>query len=236
MSTLDATVNANETISGGSVTHVGQMFFDQDLITLVETQEPYASNTQDFTDNSDDSILAEEADTVDPFIEYVLLGDDVSEGVFGWLAFGMDSSNAFNITPAAYLTENGGVANANSGGGMGGGPGGAPSGSPPSGAMPSGTGVPTGTIAASSAVGSTLSTAVVLSVSSSAAGEIAPGSTGVAPPSGARPSGAAPSNGPQGGDGRSHNSGNGQKPQSIGQGQPKDQRPQAQQHEQGPRA
>jgi protocatechuate 3,4-dioxygenase beta subunit len=216
MSSQDATVNANDTLSGGSVTHVGQMFFDQDLISLVETVEPYASNTQELTENADDSILAEEAGTVDPFIEYVLLGDDVSEGVFGWLAFGMDTTNSFNITPAAYLTENGGVTNENAGMGMGGGPGG-PSGSAPSGAMPSGA-APSGAIPSDLAVGSTLSTVAASAVASTVASEIISGSSGVAPPSGTRPTGA-----PQ--DGRPNG-----RPQQEGQG--KQQRPHAQNHAQ----
>ncbi|CAN9297314.1 unnamed protein product [Alternaria sp. RS040] len=194
MSRLNATVNANSTLSGGHITHVGQMFFDQDLITLADTVEPYASNEQELTSNSDDSILAEEAEDVDPFVEYVMLGDDISEGLFGWLAFGMDSTNSYNITPAAYWTEEGGVENENSGG-MGGGPGGAPNGTMPSGtvmptgAMPSGNAVESGM---STTVVSSLSTAVASSAASSVASEITPGAAGVTMPSDA----------PQGGHGR----------------------------------
>jgi hypothetical protein len=220
MTSQDATVNANETLSGGSVTHVGQMFFDQDLITLVEAEEPYASNTQELTTNAEDSILSEEAGTVDPFIEYILLGDSVADGIFGWLAFGMDTGASYNITPAAYLTENGGVENENSG--MGGGPGG---GAPPSGVIPSGTGsMPSASasFALSAAISTTLLT-VSTSGASSLAGEIAPSL------SGAHPS-AVPSNGPQRGDGKGPQSGPGKQNQ---QG-----RPQTAQHQQqnGPRA
>lgn len=136
MSHLNATLNSNNTLSGGAITHVGQMFFDQDLISLVETTEPYASNTQELTTNAEDSIFEGEADGYDPVVEYVLLGDDVSEGIFAWIAFGMDSTSAYNISAAAYWTENGGVVNENAGGGMGGGP--------PSGAFPSGGARPTG--------------------------------------------------------------------------------------------
>ncbi|RAR02482.1 aromatic compound dioxygenase [Stemphylium lycopersici] len=140
--TLDATVNDNNTLTGASVTHVGQMFFDQDLIEAVEAVEPYASNTQEITENSDDSILSEEASDVDPMIEYVLLGDDVSEGIFGWLAFGMDSGASYNVTPAANLYAEGGVTNEDSGMGGGGSPpgsngtDGAPTGDMPSGVAP----------------------------------------------------------------------------------------------------
>ena len=61
----ETVVRTNGTILGSNGTthasHVGQLFFDQDLITLVELNEPYASNTQGLTLNSDDDILGEEA-------------------------------------------------------------------------------------------------------------------------------------------------------------------------------
>jgi hypothetical protein len=196
------------------------MFFDQDLITLADTVEPYASNEQDVTSNSDDSILAEEAEDVDPFVEYVMLGDDISEGLFGWLAFGMDSTNSYNITPAAYWTEDGGVENENSGG-MGGGPGGAPNGT-----MPSGTGIPTGAMPSgtavesvvSTSVASSLSTAVASSAVSSDASEITPSASGVV----------APSDAPQ--SGRGHGHGKGQQNQANQQGQRNRHNPQDQGH------
>ncbi|KAJ6021203.1 hypothetical protein N7540_006707 [Penicillium herquei] len=120
----ETTVLANDTITGlytAHSSHVGQLFFDQDLISTVEATSPYSTNTQDLTTNADDSILAEEADTIDPFMQYVLLGDDVSDGVFAWITVGIDATEDSDITPAAYYTENGGVENENSGMGMGGG-------------------------------------------------------------------------------------------------------------------
>ncbi|UPX17173.1 uncharacterized protein EKO05_0007545 [Ascochyta rabiei] len=111
--TLDATVNDNNTLAGSSLSHVGQMFFDQDLIEAVDTIEPYASNTQVIKENYKDTYLKEMASEVDPMVEYVFLGDDISEGIFGWLSFGMDSSASYNVTPAAYLYADGGVTNKN---------------------------------------------------------------------------------------------------------------------------
>ncbi|EUC40310.1 hypothetical protein COCMIDRAFT_9781 [Bipolaris oryzae ATCC 44560] len=136
LSHVGASLNANNTLAGGNITHVGQLFFDQDLISLVETQEPYASNTQELTTNADDDILAGEAAEVDPFVEYVLLGDDVSEGIFGWIAFGMDTAASYDVSPAVYYTSEGGVENEDSNIGGGGSPpnGTAPTGNPPSGA------------------------------------------------------------------------------------------------------
>ncbi|KAJ7107682.1 Intradiol ring-cleavage dioxygenase, partial [Mycena epipterygia] len=109
-----------------SITHVGQIFMDQSLITEVETTQPYANNTQDVTSNESDSILTKEADTMDPFLEYVLLGDTIAEGLMMWGAMGIDTSADYTPTAAARLTEHGDVANPDAGMGMGGG-------SPPSG-------------------------------------------------------------------------------------------------------
>ncbi|KAJ6150379.1 hypothetical protein N7471_001578 [Penicillium samsonianum] len=135
----DTKVLANGTISGlytSSSSHVGQIFFDQDLISAADEVAPYSTNTQEVTLNSDDSILSEELDTIDPFMEYVYLGDDISDGIFAWITVGMDPTQDTSVTPAAYYTEEGGVENENSGAGMGGGDG-APPGASSRGAAPS---------------------------------------------------------------------------------------------------
>ncbi|KAL4898711.1 extracellular dioxygenase [Aspergillus ambiguus] len=121
----ETTVNTNNNTISDLYTahsaHVGQLFFDQDLISTVEETSPYSTNTQELTENADDSILAEEADEIDPFVEYVFLGDSVSDGIFAWISMGMDATEDSEVTPAAYYTEEGGVENENSGMGMGGG-------------------------------------------------------------------------------------------------------------------
>ncbi|KAJ9145299.1 Aromatic compound dioxygenase [Pleurostoma richardsiae] len=121
----NATIYPNGTL-GNEVTasHVGQAFFDQTLISAVEVLDPYSTNTQVLTTNADDSILSEETatDGVDPFHEYTLLGDDVSDGLFAWLAFGINTTETQSITPAAFYYADGGVANDDSpslGGGFG---------------------------------------------------------------------------------------------------------------------
>ncbi|KAL4787097.1 Intradiol ring-cleavage dioxygenase [Aspergillus varians] len=116
----------NDTLSGlytASSSHVGQIFFDQDLISLVEETAVYLTNTQQLTTNAEDSILLQELDDdIDPFIEYVLLGEDVSDGIFGWVNVVVDSTKSTDVSPAVYYTEDGGVVNENSSGGPGGAP------------------------------------------------------------------------------------------------------------------
>lgn len=140
----NATLYANGTLGNVvSSSHVGQAFFDQALITEVELTAPYNTNTQDLTTNADDSILSGETDTdgVDPVFEYTYLGDSVTDGLFAWLSFGINTTESSTVTPAAYYYASGGVENSNSGGGGGGsgsssggsgGPGAAPTGAPPS--------------------------------------------------------------------------------------------------------
>ncbi|KAI0970594.1 aromatic compound dioxygenase [Xylaria arbuscula] len=121
----NATVYANGTLGNEvSASHVGQSFFDQSLISAVELNAPYTDNTQELTANTDDSILAGEADTegVDPIHEYTLIGDSISDGIFAWLAFGINTTQAQSITPAAFYYADGGVENENSGSGPGGAP------------------------------------------------------------------------------------------------------------------
>jgi hypothetical protein len=134
----NATLLANHTLGRDNyASHVGQAFFDQELISQVETLEPYASNTQEITLNEDDGILNEEVKTdgVDPFMEYALIGDSISDGLFAWLAFGINSTQSNSVSPAVYYYKEGGVANENSGAPGGG----APGGTPPSGSAPTGT-------------------------------------------------------------------------------------------------
>jgi hypothetical protein len=133
---------ANNTLTGGEISHVGQLFFDQDLITEVELNEPYASNTQTLTLNSEDGILSGEADSMDPVFEYVLLGDSAADGVLAWISIGIDATESYSVSSAATYYADGGVMNDSGdsmGGDMGGAapsgsgaPGSAPSGSPPS--------------------------------------------------------------------------------------------------------
>jgi hypothetical protein len=116
----NVSIASNGTLSNqGQVSHVGQVFFDQDLITEIDTIFPYSENTQVITLNADDQIAAQAAEDIDPFMEYVLLGDSLSDGVLAWTSIGVNVSVAYNINAAATLYAIGGVANANS---MGGGP------------------------------------------------------------------------------------------------------------------
>ncbi|KAG4277133.1 hypothetical protein FPRO04_07431 [Fusarium proliferatum] len=124
----NATLYQNKTLGNDIYSsHIGQTYFDQDLIDEVEALTPYNTNTQTQTTNAGDGILAEAANQdYDPVVEWTLLGDSVAEGVFGWLAYGINITTTEKVTPAVFRYEDGGHTNPDFGGGFPGGPGGPP--------------------------------------------------------------------------------------------------------------
>lgn len=110
VSRVDGTVLANGTYSGGDYNHIGQLFFDQDLITSVNEVSPYSTNTIAIVDNVDDRVFAEETLTdSDPVMDYVLLGDSVSDGLFVWISMGIDPTASYTANVAAAYYAVGGV-------------------------------------------------------------------------------------------------------------------------------
>jgi protocatechuate 3,4-dioxygenase beta subunit len=103
----NAVALANGTIKDTTASHVGQFFFDQDLITLVEKTSPYSTNKQTLTTNARDGILSQASSRGDPFINYVYLnGKDVTGGLLGWISFGIDTSLAKKVNSAGQFTGN----------------------------------------------------------------------------------------------------------------------------------
>ncbi|KAM0293707.1 hypothetical protein ACHAPM_011524 [Fusarium culmorum] len=107
----NATARENSTISDTTASHVGQMYFDQNLIDAVEKFAPYNTNTQPITVNSEDFLLASGLETSDPIMQYVLLGDSIEDGILSWLSFGIDTDYATTVYAAATRYKEGGVAN-----------------------------------------------------------------------------------------------------------------------------
>ncbi|KAJ3828887.1 Intradiol ring-cleavage dioxygenase [Lentinula raphanica] len=109
---LNATLLSNNTLSGGTVPHVGQVFFDQDLITDVEALYPYSTNTINITENVDDSVFIAETEdsTSDPVLEYVYLGDSLSDGLFAWITVAVNTSATYDPNYSYVYTANGSVA------------------------------------------------------------------------------------------------------------------------------
>lgn len=128
---LGATKQPNNTITGGRAAHVGQLYFDQPLLTAVNQIAPYKSNTMRVTANTADYLFMQGANGDDPIVRYSLVGNDLSQGLFAWIRFGINQQASKSVSPAAWWTDKGGVMNPNGpvaqltgGGGGGGFPGG----------------------------------------------------------------------------------------------------------------
>lgn len=140
---MNVTVFPNNTISDtNNITHIGQLFWNEELRTAVEAVYPYTTNEQAVTTNADDMWDIVQADTYyDPFPEYLYLGGDVTDGLMAWIRIGINTSANYidddYYSVAAYIQADGGHENEDSATGFGGGDAGGNG--TMSGAVPSGT-------------------------------------------------------------------------------------------------
>ncbi|RYP27656.1 hypothetical protein DL767_007586 [Monosporascus sp. MG133] len=107
MSTEDATRLRNNTYTydSGSQTHIGQLYFDQDLINAVARTRPYNTNRYELTPNAEDVLIASAASTAaDPFLDYVRLGEDLADGLLLWTTVGVNRTADYSeqAQPAAH--------------------------------------------------------------------------------------------------------------------------------------
>ncbi|RYP53758.1 hypothetical protein DL768_001358 [Monosporascus sp. mg162] len=112
MSTEDATRLPNNTFvyTEGAPTHIGQLYFDQDLIDAVERTGPYNTNRNELTPNAEDVLIASSAsNTADPFLDYVRLGEDLADGLLLWTTVGVDRTADYSeqARPAAHYAGSG---------------------------------------------------------------------------------------------------------------------------------
>ncbi|KAJ3748020.1 Intradiol ring-cleavage dioxygenase [Lentinula detonsa] len=109
---LNATLLLNNTLSGGTVPHVGQVFWDRDLINDVEATYPYNTNTIAITENVDDRVFAAESEntTSDPVLDYVYLGSNLSDGLFAWITIAVNTSATYDPNYSYVWTANGSIA------------------------------------------------------------------------------------------------------------------------------
>lgn len=112
---INSTILPNGTYTGGTVNHIGQLFFDTALRAEVEATYPYTTNTQAIVSNDDDAWAPTAASAeYDPFVKYVMLGDSISDGLLVWISIGVNTTA--NYTDLAYIasywTEDGGEVNA----------------------------------------------------------------------------------------------------------------------------
>lgn len=125
---LGATQQPNNTITGGRAAHIGQIYFDQSLISTTQQVSPYSQNTMPILPNTQDMLFMMGANGDDPIVRYALVGDSLEDGIYAWIRFGVDVGADMPVNPAAFWREGGGEMNPTGpisqiGGGFGGWPG-----------------------------------------------------------------------------------------------------------------
>ncbi|KAI0972660.1 Intradiol ring-cleavage dioxygenase [Xylaria arbuscula] len=102
----------NGTYSGGTVNHIGQLYFDQELINSIEGMVPYVHNTFRLTHNTEDFLTAQQASSsFDPFVDYVMLSEDPNDGLLVWATIGINGTADYNsnVASGAWYYSGGGV-------------------------------------------------------------------------------------------------------------------------------
>ncbi|RYP53918.1 hypothetical protein DL768_001230 [Monosporascus sp. mg162] len=105
-------IRENGTYIGGTVNHIGQIYFDQELINMVETMNPYLGNDMKLTINVQDFLAAQQASRgYDPFLDYVMLSEDPADGLLMWMILGINGAADYNnrVMAGAHYYEGGGV-------------------------------------------------------------------------------------------------------------------------------
>ncbi|KAL7270524.1 hypothetical protein RUND412_006765 [Rhizina undulata] len=130
---VNGSVADNGTYIDGAYSHIGQLFFDQDLISSIAELEPYTFDTADLMTNSEDGIYAQENVGYDALANYTLLGETVADGLLAWISIGIDpTADNSDAATGAGSVEAPSVPSGAAASGF------APSGAVPSGAVPSG--------------------------------------------------------------------------------------------------
>ncbi|KAI1498736.1 Intradiol ring-cleavage dioxygenase [Biscogniauxia marginata] len=102
----------NGTYAGGRVNHIGQLYFDQELINAVEGMPPYSSNSMRLTHTREDFLAAQQASRdYDPLLDYVMLSEDPADGLLMWATIGINSTadQTQFVSSGAWHYEDGGV-------------------------------------------------------------------------------------------------------------------------------
>lgn len=105
--TVQADIANGTAYNASSVQHVGQIFFEEDLINKVYQLSPYSAHlsTLNRTTNDEDTVLASAAtDGYSPIISVEYLGSSLTDGLVGYITVGVNTS-------AAGITTTGGSVN-----------------------------------------------------------------------------------------------------------------------------
>ncbi|ORY13960.1 Intradiol ring-cleavage dioxygenase [Clohesyomyces aquaticus] len=100
----------NNTIQGGTISHVGQFYVDQNMLAEVEKTPPYSTNTQAQTKNAQDFLFTMgKQGGDDPTLHISLIGKTVADGLYATIDVGVNPKAKQNPQPVNMWTSGGGI-------------------------------------------------------------------------------------------------------------------------------
>ncbi|KLJ13591.1 hypothetical protein EMPG_09400 [Blastomyces silverae] len=102
----------NDTIRGGTISHVGQIYFREPLLKSVEATSPYTTNKQRWTPNDRDVLFRIGFQGGDnPIVQTQTIGGSIEDGIWGTIDVGVNPQAVRNPKNVNWWTEDGGVPN-----------------------------------------------------------------------------------------------------------------------------
>jgi hypothetical protein len=104
-----ATLLPNNTIQGGTISHVGQFYIEQNFLNQVEKTAPYNINTQKVTTNAQDMLFnMGKQGGDDPVMKISLIGNKIEDGLYATIDVGVNPKARRNPAPVNLWTSSGG--------------------------------------------------------------------------------------------------------------------------------
>ncbi|KAJ3806903.1 Intradiol ring-cleavage dioxygenase [Lentinula lateritia] len=93
--------------TSGNLLHVGQFFFEEKWNDEVYATSPYTVNTNKRTYNDQDGQMndSEDADGNSAIVDISFAGEDLTEGLVGFITVGVDPHASYHITNKNYLNS-----------------------------------------------------------------------------------------------------------------------------------
>ncbi|KAF2678891.1 aromatic compound dioxygenase [Lentithecium fluviatile CBS 122367] len=99
----------NNTIQGGTISHVGQFYIEQNFMGQVEKTSPYNTNTQKVTTNAADPLFnMGKQGGDDPVMKISLIGTKIEDGLYATIDVGVNPKAKQNPQPVNMWTTDGG--------------------------------------------------------------------------------------------------------------------------------
>ncbi|KAF2727546.1 aromatic compound dioxygenase [Polyplosphaeria fusca] len=100
----------NNTIQGGTISHVGQFYVEQNFLGQVEKTTPYNTNKQTQMLNSQDFLyqMGKQGGD-DPNLHISLIGSKIEDGLYAYIDIGVNPKANYKPQPVNMWTEKGGI-------------------------------------------------------------------------------------------------------------------------------